>query len=101
MPEYLSAGPAADIAPGKAKRIEHKPDCIAVFNVDGAFYAISNSCPHAGAPLAQGHLDGTVVTCPWHGWTFELRADTGHRPDGVDRYPVEVVDGEIRVVLGE
>lgn len=99
MSEFISAGPLADLASGASKRIEHEHECIAVFNVDGTIYAISNTCPHAGAPLYQGHVDGTVVSCPWHGWSFELRPDKEHRPDGVYRYPVIIEDGEIRVML--
>lgn len=45
---------------------------IAVANVDGDFYAVTNTCPHAGGPLGEGTLDGVELTCPYHGWTFDL-----------------------------
>ena len=47
---------------------------VAVFNIDGTFYAIENSCPHQGGPLADGWLEGPLVTCPWHGWCFDVRS---------------------------
>ena len=46
---------------------------VAVFNVDGELYGIENICPHQGAPLADGWLDGMHVTCPWHAWCFDVR----------------------------
>ena len=70
---------------------------VAVFNVDGTFYACSNRCPHAGAPLQGGMLQGTVLACPWHGWRFDLAAGPDAPKDGVLRYPV-TVDGEDIIV---
>lgn len=45
---------------------------IALYNVDGTLHALDGVCPHAGGPLGQGQLDGCVVTCPWHGWQFDV-----------------------------
>ena len=45
---------------------------IALFNVDGTFYALDGVCPHQGGPLGQGTLEGCIVTCPWHGWQFDV-----------------------------
>lgn len=47
---------------------------VAIFNVGGEFFAIENSCPHQGGPLADGWLDGPFVTCPWHAWCFDVRS---------------------------
>ena len=49
---------------------------IALFNVDGTFYAMDNSCPHAGGPLGEGKVNGGIVECPWHGWRFDIRTGT-------------------------
>src|SRR2546427_7356751 len=43
-----------------------------LFNVDGTYYAINNSCAHRGGPLGEGELDGRVVTCPWHAWRWDV-----------------------------
>ena len=46
---------------------------VALFNVDGAYYALDGVCPHQGGPLGKGQLVGCVLTCPWHGWQFDVR----------------------------
>lgn len=45
---------------------------VAIFNVDGAFFALDGICPHAGGPLGKGAVQNNVVTCPWHGWQFDV-----------------------------
>jgi nitrite reductase/ring-hydroxylating ferredoxin subunit len=76
---------------------------VALFNVDGTFYALSNVCIHRGGPLGQGLLEGQVVMCPWHAWTFDVA--TGHstvNPElRVDRYEVKVEDGQVLVKVGD
>jgi nitrite reductase (NADH) small subunit len=47
---------------------------IALFNVDGSFFALDGVCPHQGGPLGKGILSGCIVTCPWHGWQFDVRS---------------------------
>ncbi|MBI3083984.1 MAG: Rieske (2Fe-2S) protein, partial [Candidatus Omnitrophica bacterium] len=49
---------------------------IAVFNCDGTFYAVDNTCVHRGGPLGEGSLSGTTVTCPWHGWEYDVASGT-------------------------
>ena len=45
---------------------------IAIYSVDGTYHALDGICPHQGGPLGKGHLDGCIVTCPWHGWQFNV-----------------------------
>lgn len=97
MTQHLSAGSLADLPPGNATVVVADRESIAVFNMGGTLYACSAACPHAGAPLQDGFVQGTRVTCPWHGWTFDLAQGPDAPPDGVIRYPVKVVDGEIVV----
>jgi nitrite reductase/ring-hydroxylating ferredoxin subunit len=49
---------------------------IALYHVDDTYYALDGICPHQGGPLGKGRLQGGIVTCPWHGWQFDVR--TGH-----------------------
>ncbi len=58
---------------GKAIRVDVDGNPVAVFNVNGALFAISAKCTHVGGPLESGSVSGTVVTCPWHGSKFDLR----------------------------
>ncbi|MEX2287084.1 MAG: Rieske 2Fe-2S domain-containing protein [Planctomycetaceae bacterium] len=62
----------AEIPPGTARELTAAGRVIALFNVDGRFHALDGVCPHAGGPLGQGTLSGTTVTCPWHGWQFDV-----------------------------
>jgi nitrite reductase/ring-hydroxylating ferredoxin subunit len=75
---------------------------IALFNVDGAFLAIDNTCAHRGGPLAEGTLEGSVVTCPWHGWKYDCRSGASLTAPGrtVASYPVEVRGSDVLVDLG-
>ena len=62
----------SDIEPGQGKVVEAEGKALALFNCDGRFYAIDNTCIHRGGPLGEGELAGTVVTCPWHGWQWDV-----------------------------
>ncbi len=70
---------------------------IALFKVEGRCYAIDNACPHRGGPLAEGDLEGHVVHCPWHGWTWDVRTGTNPRQPAskVACFPVTVEDGSV------
>ena len=57
---------------GEIKEVILAGQAVVIANVDDQFFAVSGTCPHAGAPLAEGFLRGTVLTCPYHGWTFDV-----------------------------
>jgi len=88
---------ASAIPPGESAVVAFDGEQVAVFNIDGVFYACSDACPHAGGPLHQGFVEGTDVVCPWHGWRFDMNTDVPHPKDGVYRYRVTVVDDEIHL----
>lgn len=73
MPAFTPAAKKTDIPPGTGKVIEIGGKPIALFNCDGTFYAIDNTCAHRGGPLGEGSLSGTTVTCPWHGWEYDVK----------------------------
>lgn len=77
-------GPASEIVAGKAKKYTVNGMVIAVFNVDDKFYAIDDKCPHRGGPLAEGELQGAVVTCPWHGAEFNVMDGKSLNPIATD-----------------
>ena len=88
-----------EIPPGEGKAFTIGNRSVAVFNVGGSFHAIDNTCPHMGAPLAAGYLDGHLIVCPWHAWTFDVRDGcfAMHPEAGVDSFPLEIENGEILV----
>ena len=87
----------SDIPPGTGKQFEVNGQAIAVFNADGKFFAIDDTCTHAQASLSEGTLEGETVYCPWHGAQFDLQSG---KPlclpavKGVRTYPTKV-EGEI------
>jgi|ERR1043166_4758978 nitrite reductase/ring-hydroxylating ferredoxin subunit len=66
------AARVSEIPPGSIKEVQVGGKPVALANVSGKFYAINNTCLHRGGPLGQGQLEGNVVTCPWHGWQFDV-----------------------------
>lgn len=99
MGNWIKVGVRGDIPPGEAIAVRCPAEMVAVFNVDGEFYAISNSCPHAGGALSEGFVEDGRVVCPWHGWSFPLSANGAPR-DGVCRYAVRVQGEDIEVDAG-
>ena len=99
MATRIEVGAAADIPEREGRCVEHENESYAVFRIDGAFFACSGRCPHAGGPLHDGFLRGTEVICPWHGWGFELDCGEEAPRDGVIRYPVEVEEDIVYLVL--
>lgn len=99
MPTFSRACAANEIAPGTGKPLAVEGKDVAVFNVDGTFYAVDNTCPHRGGPLAEGEVEGCTVTCPWHAWTFDLKTGESLTDDlKVACYETKV-DGE-SVLIG-
>ena len=97
MGEMVRVADVAEIPAGTGKEITLGERVIAVFNVDGSFHAIDGICRHAGGPLGQGPLSGTVVTCPWHGWQFDVCTGRHCLTERIqqDVYRVEVRDGGV------
>jgi nitrite reductase/ring-hydroxylating ferredoxin subunit len=74
---------------------------VALFNVEGSFYAIDNTCAHRGGPLGEGDLEGTIVTCPWHAWRWDVitGANANNPAVKVACFPVTVENGQVFVEL--
>jgi 3-phenylpropionate/trans-cinnamate dioxygenase ferredoxin subunit len=73
MSSFFKVATRAELPPGRKKLIEINGRAIALFNVDGAFYAIDDVCTHDGGPLAEGELIGCEIECPRHGARFDVR----------------------------
>ena len=90
-----------DVPAGGAKLVALNGQEIALFNVEGAFSALDNTCPHRGGPLADGSLAGKAVTCPWHAWEFDVTtgACLNNPTARVRAYPVEIQGNDVFVTL--
>jgi len=73
MPEFVKVATRSELPLGGKKLAEVGEQAIAVFNVDGEFYAIDDVCTHDGGPLAEGNLMGCEIQCPRHGARFDVR----------------------------
>ncbi len=85
---YTPAASLADLPPGSSMRVYAAGEAVALFNVNGTVYAISNRCTHARASLSEGTVDAArcAVTCPWHAGVFSL--ESGQVLDGPPSLPV-------------
>ena len=72
MARFRRVADVKSIPSGSAAIFEVGAKKIAVFNVEGSFYAVDNTCPHRGGPVGEGSLRGTTVSCPWHGAQFDV-----------------------------
>jgi len=101
MTNFIRVAGTGDLKPGENKVVDVDGILVALFNVDGEFFAISNTCPHRGGPLGEGFLEGDVVTCPWHGWRFNVK--TGVSPvmpaAKVSCYKVKIEGNDVFVAL--
>ncbi len=89
----------SDLAPGQGKTVDAAGRELALFNVGGTFHAIDNACKHRGGSLGEGELDGSIVTCPLHAWTYDV--STGECFDDpachIDKFPVKVEGDDVLV----
>ena len=72
MANWVRVARSTDCPQGSALELVAAERVIALFNVAGTLYALDGVCPHQGGPLGQGTLEGKIVTCPWHGWQFDV-----------------------------
>ena len=102
MPGWTRIAQVTELPVGASKECIAEDRVIALFNVRGDIFALDGVCPHQGGPLGQGLLEGCVVTCPWHGWQFDVT--TGQHQFNVKiaqpRFDVRVEEEWILVDLG-
>ena len=99
---FVRVAKVVEIAPGTIREVQVEGKTLAVANVAGKFYAINNTCIHRGGPLGQGTLEGIEVTCPWHGWRYDVSTGKAshNQAAGVACYPAEVRGEEVFVNIG-
>jgi nitrite reductase/ring-hydroxylating ferredoxin subunit len=102
MGEFVIVASTNEIAPGQARLVNIKGKEIALFNIEGIFFALQNACTHEEGPLVEGDIEGHEVTCPWHGARFDVRTGEVLCPpayEDVHRYNVRVIGTDIEVEI--
>ncbi|MBI3968222.1 MAG: Rieske (2Fe-2S) protein [Chloroflexi bacterium] len=98
MADLVLVGTLDDFQPGEVRAIDLDGDEIALANVGGNVFAVAGTCLHRGGPLAAGHLDGSILTCPWHDWRYDVRSGELLDPAlgrSIRAYQVTIRAGEI------
>lgn len=93
----------AECPPGNCLEAVAGERVVALFNVNGNFFALDGICPHQGGPLGQGELSGCIATCPWHGWQFDVRTGQHQLSRSVaqPRFDTKVEAGEVWIEISE
>jgi nitrite reductase (NADH) small subunit/3-phenylpropionate/trans-cinnamate dioxygenase ferredoxin subunit len=95
MSEFVSVGTVEQFPPGRGRRVKVDGTDVAVFRIGERWFAIQDSCPHMGASLADGKLDGEQVVCHWHEWRFDLHSGQGDQRSWARAKVYEVrIDGD-------
>jgi 3-phenylpropionate/trans-cinnamate dioxygenase ferredoxin component len=101
MSEYVAVAQPEELTPGEGRVVEVNGNEVALFNLNGTFYAIDNVCVHQGGPLGEGVLEGEHVVCPWHRWKYNVKSGVCEANPSVKvkTYSVKLEDGQIKVAL--
>ena len=101
MPNWIRIAAVDDCPPGEAREYVVQDRIIALFQVDGRFYALDGICPHQGGPLGRGTVCGGIVTCPWHGWQFDVVSGQHQANRSLQQpgFPVKVEGQDIFVAV--
>jgi nitrite reductase (NADH) small subunit/3-phenylpropionate/trans-cinnamate dioxygenase ferredoxin subunit len=97
---FTKVAKVAELPPGKGKQVMVNGVKVALFNVNGAFFAINDTCSHRGGPLSEGSVSGTVVECPWHGAKFDVTSGAHLSPPArsdVASYKVQVSGDDVEI----
>ena len=101
MSDFVTVARVGEIPRGSGRQITVDRRWIALFNVNGEYHAIDAVCLHRGGPLADGSMKGCIVTCPWHGWQYDVTTGVLVQDPGVGvtRHKVRIVGDDVQVRL--
>jgi nitrite reductase (NADH) small subunit len=99
--EFRAVAKVDEIEPGTLACVRLGEQELTLARVDGEFYAVQGHCLHLQGPLCEGRLRGHVLSCPWHGWQYDVRTGENEfdRAIQLETYDVKVEDGEVRVAI--
>jgi nitrite reductase (NADH) small subunit len=97
----ITIAKAGEVPAGQGRVVQAGAKTLALFNVEGTYHVVDNTCPHRGGPLGDGDLEGQVAICPWHGWRWDVTtgANVNNPAVKIACFPVKVVDGDVVVEL--
>ena len=98
---WVEVAASSDIADGTAIEVVVREQVLAIFRDDGRLFALDGMCAHQGGPIAEGEVTGGCVTCPWHGWQYELATgiQTVNRKPLQQTFEVRERDGQVEIKL--
>jgi 3-phenylpropionate/trans-cinnamate dioxygenase ferredoxin subunit len=100
MSDWIDVAPENELAPGSFRVVDVEDTSVAVFNLDGAYYAIEDVCTHDYGQLTGGSVEGDEIVCPRHGAHFDIKTGEALSPpayEPVETFPVRVQRGMIQV----
>jgi nitrite reductase (NADH) small subunit len=99
--DFVPVGRVEDFLPGTARTVRAGDEQVAVMRVGDEFYATQGACLHLKGPLGEGRLEDHVVTCPWHGWQYDVRTGKNEFDLAIEleTYEVRVENGEVQVAV--
>jgi nitrite reductase (NADH) small subunit len=98
---FVTVARVDDVPPGTVRSVKAGDEELALAHCDGGFYATQPQCLHLKGPLGEGRLDGCVLTCPWHGWQYDVRTGENEFDLAIrlQTHEVRVQDGEVQVAI--
>jgi nitrite reductase/ring-hydroxylating ferredoxin subunit len=96
---FVTVARVDDVPRGTVATVRAGDEEIALVHCEDGFFATQNACIHLQGPLGEGHLDGCLLSCPWHGWQYDVHTGENTFDLGIKlrTYDVQVEDGEVRV----
>jgi nitrite reductase/ring-hydroxylating ferredoxin subunit len=103
MPNFIKIANKRDVPEGTGIAVEIEGKAIALFNCEGTYHAIDNTCKHRGGPLGEGSLEGKEVMCPWHGWQYDVTTGACMTDPSVSqkKYTVKIEGEDILADISE
>jgi nitrite reductase (NADH) small subunit len=101
LADFVSVGRLDEFTPGRGKMVVVDGRHVALFRLGNEFHALDNMCLHRGGPLCEGPIEHDVVTCPWHGWSYQIQTGMMVQDPrvGVSRHEVRIEGDHVSVRL--
>jgi nitrite reductase (NADH) small subunit len=98
---FVTVARVGEVSPGSVARVRAGDEDLALANVGGEYFVTQGHCLHLQGPLGQGRLEGALLTCPWHGWRYDVRTGLNDFDHAIrlKTYEIRVEDGEIKVAV--